>query len=529
MANPTPTINQINAFSADTGTTIEFNVVNGTDLIRSNRVYVYDIDTNALICSHLYVSTEFIHELPPSTDNSWSYSSGYSSADFVNNKQYYLQLQTYTNVAGTMNASGCSMSKLFWCLPDPSLYLSNIGAYISTTSYNAIATYNSNITDVDVTVPNVVQQYQFKLYLANGTLVESSDVIVGSGSQVGTSTAYTLSYNFTGLELDTSYYISVIVTTTEGMVLTTRSSTFIVKIDIPKLGSAVVINDSCNGYISVTGNLSGSYSSNINQILVKRMDVNDVTGTWITLYAKNVAKASDMNFTFIDFFNQYGVTYQYALVPVMTQIQNGITVAIEGGYTLSATVESIFDGVYIADNTGIERLKAGVQYGSVDLVRNTATIAPIGTQYPIVISNSKTKYHTGSVSAQIVPANFYSDHSDIITSTYAYLMTSNMQKLLNHNGDYLVAHIKAQEILSRMNMVEQRQILDNFLTNGSAKILKDWNGNIWLVSFIDNVSVTFDNNWGMGMATFTGSWVEIGDANDQEALINTGLVNLGGE
>ena len=83
MANPAPTINQINAFNATQGTTIDFNIIGGTELIRSNRIYIYDLSDNSLICTHLYVSTESIHELPANTDGSIVYESGKSSADFV--------------------------------------------------------------------------------------------------------------------------------------------------------------------------------------------------------------------------------------------------------------------------------------------------------------------------------------------------------------------------------------------------------------------------------------------------------------
>ena len=63
----------------------------------------------------------------------------------------------------------------------------------------------------------------------------------------------------------------------------------------------------------------------------------------------------------------------------------------------------------------------------------------------------------------------------------------------------------------------------------AQKPLKDWNGNMWLVMFIDNLDVSFDNSWGMGMATLTGHWVEVGNATDENDLYDMGLVTLGGE
>ena len=255
MANPAPTINQINAFNATQGTTIDFNIIGGTELVRSNRIYIYDLSDNSLICTHLYVSTESIHELPPNTDGSIVYESGKSSADFVNGAQYYAQIQTFTDIAGTEGGSGLSVAKMFWCLVDPTLTITTIPSTISTTSYNVSATYNANTS----VVSNIIQQYQFSLYSATGSLLQSSGVVVGSGTQQGTSTAYDISYNFSGLSVGSSYYVVVDVTTTQGMSVSAQSSTFTVSIDTPTLGEATVVNNACDGYISVTSNLSSEY------------------------------------------------------------------------------------------------------------------------------------------------------------------------------------------------------------------------------------------------------------------------------
>ena len=940
MANPAPTINQINAFNATQGTVIDFNIIGGTELVRSNKIYIYDLSDNSLICTHLYPSTESIHELPPNNDADIVYADGKSSADFVNNKQYYAQIQTFTNVAGTQGESGLSVAKLFWCLPTPTLEFDTIPASISITSYNATATYDTNITSQSVTVPNIVQQYQFDLYTVTGTLVQSSGVIVGNGEQEGATTVWDLSYNFSGMTPNTSYYFTLSVTTTEGMTLTTQSSTFMVSIDTPTFGKATVVNDACNGYISVTSNLSSEYGGSasgsiasftvdsvnhiskcevtlepiqdlhgydspwvggagknlfnkdtitdnawindqgveqpvtgfwlsdyipisenttyfrpdtgsgrnayyasdksfvsyvlaanqaiaspqgaayirivgtgttytsaqfekgsvattytpyanicpisgrdsvgvvgcgknlatiiedgyvpsinngqlvpasgcrtdyikcfssqpytlwchnsaytlymffydadknfitytngagtltattpatakyimlrisggfviaagkaqlelgstattyepyngtahtiplgqtvyggmldvvsgvltvthaiedlsnmswsvgglpsvdsgvrkrmrsaslenvvkhvatiqvvanakcsafgitsyltgyntpsvtgmlaidndgivsvfvpyndyadgtafknamngvylayelatpttiqltptqvhallgqnnifsdsgdvaveynilITNLLVKRKDLSDVSGKWLTLYEKPILQASDMDFTYIDFLNQYGKTYQYALVPLLIQSQSGVVVEVEGGYTVSDNVTSQFDYVFITDVTGSEKLKANVGYGNVNMSQNVGSILPIGAKYPVVVTNSHNAYHSGSISGYIVPDDFYT------------------------NGN-----------LSRVAMVAKRDELEQFLVNKKPKIIKDWNGKIWLVMITGDVDCSFDSNYGMGMVTFTASWVEVGDATSQGDLQNTGLINVGG-
>ena len=274
MANPAPTINQINAFNATQGTTIDFNIIGGTELIRSNRIYIYDLSDNSLICTHLYVSTESIHELPPNTDGSIVYESGKSSADFVNGAQYYAQIQTYTDTNGTQGGSGLSVAKMFWCLVDPTLTITTIPSTISTTSYNVSATYTDTSASV---VSNIIQQYQFNLYSATGSLLQSSGVVVGSGTQQGTSAVYDISHNFTGLNVGSSYYVTVNVTTTQGMSVNAQSNTFTVSIDTPTLGEATVVNNACDGYISVTSNLSGEYGgSGSGEIVSFKTDSEDV-------------------------------------------------------------------------------------------------------------------------------------------------------------------------------------------------------------------------------------------------------------
>ena len=1086
MANPAPTINQINAFNATQGTTIDFNIIGGTELIRSNRIYIYDLSDNSLICTHLYVSTESIHELPPNTDGSIVYESGKSSADFVNGAQYYAQIQTYTDTNGTQGGSGLSVAKMFWCLGDPTLTITTIPSTISTTSYNISATYTDTSASV---VSNIIQQYQFNLYSATGSLLQSSGVVVGSGTQQGTSDVYDISYNFTGLNVGSSYYVTVNVTTTQGMSVNAQSNTFTVSIDTPTLGEATVVNNACDGYISVTSNLSGEYGGSgsgeivsfetdsediftklqvdlepiqegsgapspsnvrpirghsgvtvydsptqnaedgesysvdfnvsltptstdttpylfkavgdvygdrledkivggtvawnqlissdsiretrtvygvtftnngdgsitlsgtatesslnigtvkgfaqntkhiyfrryfskgamiqevghgidndqitfgieegvtydvtyypqlfdltqmfgstiadyiyslekatagagvawfkklfpndyyaynagellsveglsahvmrdadnnvignypldssltlrgipkldasnnlyydgdeytsdgkvkrkygvvdlgtlnweyrefsgisafafalfgakmfskdtkmlcekypqtidntdsnattvalmsdkqiqikrysnqiyikdsaytdaatfkaamsgvmlvyelatpttetatpytnpqivskygtleyvtnsivpvghkttyltrdifggyvdlisgtlvvdkamvdlgslewqsnqtgvfytvafnsaympqgstnfvanalctqyvvsaretvvnqdkqfsfnysdtkyitvhdtaytnattfksamngvqlvyelatpqtyqltpqqvntlvgtnnvwseqgnielsyhipITNLLVKRQDVDDVSGGWLTLYSQPISQANDMDFTFIDFLNQYGKTYKYALVPLLTQTQSGVEVEVEGGYTVSNEVQSVFDGVFIADSTGSQKCKANVGYGNVDMNQVVGSITPIGAKYPIIVTNSHNQYHNGSISGTIVPDDYY------------------------FNGN-----------LSRIDMVKKRNELEQFLTNKRVKVIKDWNGNIWLVMIMGNVSCTFNNTYGMGIVDFSTNWTEVGDPTNQEDLQATGLINVGG-
>ena len=156
-------------------------------------------------------------------------------------------------------------------------------------------------------------------------------------------------------------------------------------------------------------------------------------------------------------------------------------------------MQSIFDGVFISDSTGSQKCKANVGYGNVNMNQSVGSITPIGSQYPIIVTNSNNRYHNGSISGMIVPDDYY------------------------YNGN-----------LSRIDMVNKRNELEQFLTNKRAKIIKDWNSNIWLVMIMDNIDCSFDNNYGMGIVTFNANWLEVGDPTNQEDLQATGLVDVGG-
>ena len=82
----------------------------------------------------------------------------------------------------------------------------------------------------------------------------------------------------------------------------------------------------------------------------------------------------------------------------------------------------------------------------------------------------------------------------------------------------------ADEQLDRKATVERLNTIKNFLTTPSAKILKDFNGNIWLVTLSDNLPITYYSEVGMGFARVDFNWSEIGDADDGQDLYDNNLI-----
>lgn len=238
-----------------------------------------------------------------------------------------------------------------------------------------------------------------------------------------------------------------------------------------------ILNSDFNGNISA-GNLEYAVS-NISGIKIKRR----VKGTfnWLTLKYIPIDGVDSLIFTVNDFLNAYGVEYDYAFVPIV----NGD----EGDYIMDS-VYSKFNGVFIGNSEESYKFLYDVQYGSHLRNQQTGTFTPLGGQYPIIVSNGMLNYNSGSVSGTILNKDF------------------------ENSG-----RIDRQLIVSR-----EKKIV-NFLTNKKPKILKDWNGNLWMVMVNDNVNIGYAQGSGMGIPNVQFNWTEIGDSNNNMDLYNAGLTD----
>ena len=218
---------------------------------------------------------------------------------------------------------------------------------------------------------------------------------------------------------------------------------------------------------------------NIDGIKIKRRIVGEYD--WITLkYISLEELQQTFAFVFNDYLNQNNVEYEYAFVPIYE--------SVEGNY-ISNTIKSKFNGVFICDLDTIYKFYTGVQYGTSQRVQKIGVFEPLGKKYPVVISNALLNYEIGSFSGTII------------------------------NNDFLETHK-----LDSMKMIEERKELLDFLTNKKAKILKDWNGNYWLMIISDNVNINYLNDSSMSIAKVEANWAEVGDAKNGSDLYHSGLL-----
>ena len=219
-------------------------------------------------------------------------------------------------------------------------------------------------------------------------------------------------------------------------------------------------------------------ASGVTSIRVKRR----IKGTfdWITIREIPVTKPEDLSFVITDNLNAYNVEYEYAYVPVMEDV--------EGSYIIESIL-SKFEGVFICDVDTVFKFYAGVEYDTNDAIQQVGVFQPFNRKYPIVVSNSIMQYQTGGIGGWVVPEDYEDTH-----------------------------------VFDRSKIVKEKEVLLNFLMNKKPKIIKDMNGNNWLVYFTGNPSVTYDNNYGQGMLKVSAQWTEVGDPNDKTDLYENGLI-----
>ena len=228
------------------------------------------------------------------------------------------------------------------------------------------------------------------------------------------------------------------------------------------------------------GNINGGnidyVVTQISAIKVKRRKKG--TFDWYTLYNVPISDPSEIDFVRYDYLAQNEEEYEYAIVPIIGNV--------EGEYSINS-IKSEFYGIFITDGENSYKFKANASYSSNERVHQTGIYEPYGSKYPVIMSNGQLSYDKGTVSG------------DVIMFT-------------------------ADEQLDRKATVERLKAIKDFLTTTSGKILKDFNGNIWLVALSDNIPVTYYTEVGMGFAKLDFNWSEIGDADSGQDLYDNNLI-----
>lgn len=240
------------------------------------------------------------------------------------------------------------------------------------------------------------------------------------------------------------------------------------------------------------GNI-GRLLENLTEVLIRRRMHGD--DNWVTLKRIIIPNDPDearevlKNIELKDYLTATGGIYDYCLVPV---IKDG-NIIVQGSEPTNpediATVEANFDGVFVCDAKSFKKLFGNITYDDNNKKKSTNYHETLNGKFPVVVSNARTNYYQGGITGLVVNDDYCDDY-----------------------------------VFDRNKLTKARQEFEEFVSDNKPKVVKDWNGNFWLCMVTDSASSSFDSSWGMGLATVHFSFVEIGDANNYDDLVNAGLV-----
>ena len=194
------------------------------------------------------------------------------------------------------------------------------------------------------------------------------------------------------------------------------------------------------------------------------------------VYDKNA-----IDYEFYDKYVESGQEYEYTILPVTSDGTEGDLINIKN-------ITSIFDGVFLINKDSMFRLIYNLEYNSIERVMQNEEYTPIGSKYPIIVSNGDIDYEKGSLKALVITED-----------SETGVIDRRQEKLL------------------------RKQLL-NFLTSKKPMLLKDGNSNIYIISILGSPSIDYINELNQGLAHISFNWVEIGDSNDTQDLTNNGLL-----
>ncbi len=238
-----------------------------------------------------------------------------------------------------------------------------------------------------------------------------------------------------------------------------------------------IINADFNG--NVDGGNVDFVLNQINSIKIKRREKGNFD--WITLKEIPINTVEDLTFVFNDRLNANHIEYEYAFVPVLN--------LVEGNYIINSVL-SKFNGVFIGDAETTYKMLCNVGYGAKTSNQRIGVFEPLGKQFPVYVANGTMNYESGSVTATLLDDEYEKTRS-----------------------------------INREQIVKKANNFNSFLTNRRAKILKDWNGNIWLCVIVGSPQTSYRNGSGMGVPQINFDWTEIGESNNQKDLYNSGVID----
>lgn len=460
-----PFISPITPKAAVSSFSATVNVLGG-DLI--DRIYwrLDDIDDNP-IASGSAVVTDTL------TESIRSFQLSLSGFTLVVNKTYSLSVYTQNTTNNVSTNSAWSEAAIFNCYVKPTVGLYQLVG-TTTTPITAGTNFTTQPINVGVTFNKNDLQSPAVLSYSVISLLDSSNNIIYSAKTYGTNAT-----PIYGMATGAAYKLQVVSYTADNLMLTKTISNLSYTATAPTGDITISAQNNCaNGTIELSCTVSDF--SMVLYFEIQRQEQGDVM--WLTLCTVPSASFAYGTFNFTDRLAGSNRVYNYRLV----------LFSAGGIQTVSNTAEvlSQFNNVYICD--GVESYKLTNQWteSGDKTIFKSAVYEPYGSKYPVVVNNAVLGYDVGTTTATV-----------------------------------LAATTEANRKIDRYAEVNLANNFAAFLTNRKPKVLKDFNGNLRIISIQGDVSRNYVRELGNGICSTSFSWVQITDF-AQSNIENIGLLNV---
>lgn len=225
-----------------------------------------------------------------------------------------------------------------------------------------------------------------------------------------------------------------------------------------------VMNDRYRGYVTITFCQADVTGTLPEKILIKRKLSSALN--YSTIGEVAISATSDLDFTVRDYFAIPNKTYTYACVPVVDSVE---------GTPVTGDVAVTFVGILVRDSTNA--FVCGLN-PEITSKRNCPVqyVKPFNGRTPHAVSNGSANYDTGTCKGLFLP------------------LDSAGKPTLPTPASW--------------NAEWNKSFLD-FLTNRQTKLLKKYDGSIWMIH-VDDTPYEEIGNVG-SISLFSFNWTEIGD------------------
>ena len=230
--------------------------------------------------------------------------------------------------------------------------------------------------------------------------------------------------------------------------------------------SITIKNNPTKGFIEFNSQKNTGASDQISYVLISRRVHGE--DDYDRIYEKVITNTDQLTFYDFDIGVKCGTSYDY-YIELTDSNSIGYT-TIEFGEILD--VECWFDGLFIGN---YEKQYMAHLNCKTSTTRNTQVsyVTTIASRTPYRVSNAFTNYVTGQSSGLFAPLDQYNQPDPQSTKEYI------------------------------------NEVVD-FLSDGTDKILKTSDGQVWYVSIDSQISVPFDEYY-KGSCEISFNWTEIGD------------------